>query len=123
MAGFGNFNPGELNRMISIILPGSTEEDDEGFEVVGTETVICRCHAKVTDESGTKALEPGSEFSVSKRRFLIRWPGVEVNTDMYVRYKPRGSETAKDYKIVRPPNPYGDGGCFMEIWTELREMV
>ena len=123
MAGFDNFNPGELNRVIEIYLPGATTQDNDGFETKGAETLIHKCRAKVTDETGTAALQSGSEFSVSRRRFLIRWVGTEINTDMIVRYKPRGSATTKDYKIVRPPNPYGDSGRFMEIWTELREMV
>lgn len=123
MAGFNNFNPGELNRMITIYLPGADTQDDDGFETVGADQKIIQCHAKITDESGTSALQSGSEFSISRRRFLIRWPNKEINTDMFVRYKPRGSKTANDYKIVRPPNPYGDDGRFMEIWTELREMV
>ena len=123
MAGFDQFQPGELNRIISIYLPGATTQDDDGFETKGAETLILKCHAKVTDESGTAALQSGSEFSVSRRRFLIRWVNTEINTDMFVRYKPRGSSVTKDFKIVRPPNPYGDAGRFMEIWTELREMV
>ncbi len=119
---FENFNPGTLNRTIQIILPGSSEEDSEGFETVGSETVIRECRAQVQDESGTRAIQAGSDFSVSRRRFLIRWTSAEINTDMFVRYTPRGKTEPEDYQIVRPPNPYGDGGRFMEIWTERREL-
>lgn len=123
MPGFNNFNPGTLNRVIQIILPGSSEEDSEGFEVRGEEKLIRKCRARVQDENGAKALEAGSDFSVSRRRFFIRWTPAEITTDMFIRYTPRGKTAPEDYKIIRPPNPYGDGGRFMEIWTERRELV
>lgn len=123
MPGFNNFNPGTLNRTIEIILPDAMEQDEEGFEIRGEEKLIRKCRARVTDESGTHALESGSDFSVTRRRFFIRWTSIEINTDMIVRYHPRGKTEPEEYKIVRPPNPYGDGGRFMELWTERRELV
>lgn len=114
---FENFNPGRLNKKITIFKPGSTMQDEDGFEIEGQEEEILTCHAQVSDESGSKAIESGSEFSVAKRRFLIRWTKKALNTDMYVRYN------GADYEIVRPPNTYGDGGQFIELWTQLKEMV
>lgn len=116
MAAFNNFNPGELNRKIEIILPGASMQDEDGFETTGEETRIIRCSAKVTEETGTKALASGTEFSVIRYRFLIRDPKKAVTTDMMVRYK------GQLYQIVRPPGTF-DSGRFMEIWTEAKEQV
>ena len=114
---FENFNPGRLNKRITIFKPGASEPDEDGFDVVGEEEEILSCHAQVTDESGTKAIESGSEFSVARRRFLIRHTKKALNTDMWIRYN------GEDYEIVRPPNTYGDGGRFIELWTERRVRV
>ena len=117
MGAFTHFNPGNLKKVIQIIGIGSSTPDEDGFETAGTEEVVATCRAQVTDESGTKALASGSEFSVAKRRFLIRDPRMEITTDMFVRY------AGNDYAIVRPPNSYGDSGDFVEIWTELKKRV
>ena len=115
---FEGFDPGELNKKIEIIKYDRVESTTgRGFatSTQAVETVVRTCYAKITDESGTKALESGTEFSVAKRRFLVRYTPVEITTEMLVRYK------GKTYSIVRPPNPYGDSGRFLEIWTEKAE--
>lgn len=116
---FNDFNPGELNKLIHIVkYEQSAAKDDDGFDSNDSvKTVVRTCYAKVSDESGTKALASGTEFSVSKRRFLVRFTPVEITTDMFVEYK------GETYSIVRPPNAYGDSGRFIEIWTKLRKMV
>ena len=118
---FEDINPGELNKRIQIVqLVETTEQDDWGFapdDGQDEPVVVHECWAKVSDESGTKALENASEFSVSKRRFFIRCPNVIITTEMMVEYG--GSY----YSIVRPPNTYGDSGRFMEIWTVKKERV
>lgn len=115
-----DFNPGELNKRITIVrYEAGTEKDEEGFDVEMTSKPVAvhRCWAKITDESGTKAAGSGTEFSVARRRYFIRYTQKEITTDMFVRYK------GQDYAIVRPPNTYGDSGRFIEIWTERREQV
>ena len=118
---FEDFNPGELNKRISIVRPAvDAEQDSWGFSPddgkSGPETILS-CWARVTDESGAKALENGTEFSVARRRFLIRHTSTEITTDMYVQYK------GDLYAIVRPPSTFGDSGRFVEIWTERKEHV
>lgn len=114
---FENFNPGELNKKIEIVsLAQSGAKDDDGFDTDETvESTVRACWAKVTDETGTKALESGTEFSVARRRFFIRYTPQEITTDMLIRY------AGKMYSIVRPPATYGDSGRFIEIWTERKE--
>lgn len=117
MAAFQEFNPGELNKRIEIIsFTQSGAKDEDGFDIDETvEETIRECWAKVTDETGTKALENGTEFSVARRRFFVRYTSQEITTDMLIRY------AGKVYSIVRPPNTYGDSGRFIEIWTERKE--
>lgn len=116
---FENFNPGELRKQIVIMRRTEGTKDEDGFEVDGSggEEAVRTCKAKVSDESGTKALENGTDFSVTKRRFLIRATPTVITTDMWIRF------AGKDYAIVRPPSDFGASGKFLEIWTELREMV
>lgn len=115
---FEGFDPGELNKKIEIIRYDRVESlNSRGFaeDTTVQETVVRTCWAKVSDESGSKAMENGTEFSIARRRFLIRYRPVEITTDMLIRY------AGKTYSIVRPPNPYGDDGRFMEIWTVRKE--
>lgn len=118
---FEDINPGDLNRSIKIILPGTAEPDADGFDTVGDETLVRECKAKLSEESGTEALKSGSEFATTKYRFLVRWSSVPITTDMQIKYRPRGASEDAYYEIKRPPNAYGDSGRFMEIWTEKVE--
>lgn len=115
MGAFTHFDPGNLRKKIQIIKIGSSKPDEDGFDTAGSEEVVAECRAQVTNESGSRALESGSDFSVAKKRFLIRDPRRPVNTDMLIRY------AGEDYSIVRPPNTYGDSREFIEIWTELKK--
>ena len=114
---YEDFNPGKLNKRIAIVgLPTTGTQDSFGFDddSEAEPYLIHTCWAMITDESGTKALENNTEFSVAKRRFLIRYTSKEITTDMMVRYH------GDYYAIVRPPNTYGDSGRFIEIWTEKK---
>lgn len=162
---FEDFNPGKLNKRISIVSFASTsnpytvtgsmlteeggavltednghialepeyrmpdEQDDFGFAADDDEaekakvaeadpadepTVVLTCWAMVTDETGTKAAESGTEFATARRRFLIRHTTKQITTDMMVSYN--GSY----YAIVRPPCTYGDSKRYIEIWTERK---
>ena len=86
---FEDFNPGELNKWIQIVqLVETAEQDDWGFaQDDGPEdpVVVHGCWAKVSDESGTKALKNASEFSVAKRRFLIRHTATEITSEASTR--------------------------------------
>ena len=114
---FEDFNPGELNKRIQIVQIAceGVQTDSFGFADDGGEevqTVVCQAWAKITDETGLKAIENGSEFATARRRFLIRDPKKEITTDMMIKYK------GDLYAIKRPPSTFGDAGRFMEIWTE-----
>lgn len=107
-------NPGELNKKIQIIKLDSYNKDSAGFEVDAQETVVWRCWAKLTTQSGTELTRSGSEFTETKQRFLIRSTETEIAEDMIVRY------AGKDYNIIFL-NTYGDSKEYTEIWTEKKE--
>lgn len=109
-------NPGEFNKPIQIIQMVSVGTNSNGFLLPPNEKVMRNCWAKVTNTSGTETVKSNSEFSESKKRFLIRWTNAEISTDMLIRYN------GKDYDI-KYINPYGDGKEYIEIWTELKERV
>ena len=108
-------NPGELNKKISIVLIKEDQININGFPI-RTEEIVRTCYAKVTNTSGSEVQKANSEFFEAKKRFLVRWTPVEINTDMVVRY------SGKDHNIVYV-NPYGDSKEYTEIWTELSERV
>ena len=110
-------NPGEFRHKISIVLFQQSGKDSAGFDLESAEVTVCEPYARITDESGTTALKNGSEFSVSRRRFLIRMPSQAITADMFVRQK------NALYKIDRPPCTYGDSGRYMEIWGVKEERV
>lgn len=110
-------NPGEFRHKIAIISHTPVGRDSAGFDSASIETVVCRAFAKVSDESGATALKNGTEFSIARRRFLIRFPSQDITTDMFVRHK------GKDYKITRPPCTYGNSGRYMEIWGQREVTV
>lgn len=109
-------NPGELNKKIQIVLKKSEGTNQNGFPLPPVEKVIRTCCAKVTNTSGSEIIKANSEFSDTKKRFLVRYSIVDINTDMIVRYK------SKDYDIEYI-NPYGDNKEYLEIWTNNSERV
>lgn len=109
-------NPGELDKSIEIVLISEGDETNENGFSIKTEKLVRRCSAKVTNTSGAEIQKANSEFSEAKKRFLVRWTPVKINTDMVVRYG------GKDHDIVYV-NPYGDSKEYLEIWTELSERV
>ena len=109
-------NIAKLNKRIQIIKQVSGGVDDEGFETEAVEELVWECWAKVSETSGTDLIKAGAEFSDTKKRFLIRYTPVTINTDMIIRY---GGE---NYDIVLV-NTYGDNHEYTEVWTERRELV
>ena len=105
-----------LNKRIQFLTPGSGGIDDEGFETDATETVVWECWAQVSETSGTELVKAGAEFSEQKKRFLIRYTSVPLNTDMVLRY------AGEDYDIVLI-NTYGDNHQYTEIWAQKKELV
>lgn len=108
-------NPGELDKRIQIILNKNAGINANGFPQ-DSEKIVRTCWAKVTNTSGSEIIKANSEFSDAKKRFLIRYTDIEINTDMIVRYKGRDH----DIKYV---NPYEDNKEYLEIWTEISERV
>ena len=109
-----NINPGKLNKKIRIVrFIGN--EDPDGFDTCAEE-VVRTCYAGVSNTSGTEIIRANAEFAEAKKRFLIRASGTEINTNMYVRY--RGGL----YNITYINN-YSDDNEYLEIWTNIKEMI
>ena len=109
-----NVNPGDLDKRIMICAVTDSQQDEDGFETVGTEKVVRKCWAQFTQRSGTEILKSGSQFSETKDRFLVRASKTRITTDMYIRY------AGSVYDIVYD-NSYGDSGEYMELWTVKRK--
>ena len=107
-------NPGDLNKKIQVVQLVKTEDAD-GFDTV-TEKVVRRCWAKVSNTSGTEMIKANAEFAEVKKRFLVRASGTPLDTDMAVKYH------GKLYGIVYI-NEYSDNHEYLEIWTEMKELV
>lgn len=100
-------NAGELNKRIQIF----RREPNRGPNGYGpdNEIPVLSCYAKYTQTSGRELVQANSDFGEVHVRFLIRWPRVEVNRKMFVRYRNH------DYDIVYT-NGYGDSREYLEIW-------
>lgn len=107
-------NPGELDKKIQIVRFIKTEDAD-GFDTA-EEEVVRRCWAKVSNTSGTEMIKANAEFAEVKKRFLVRASGALIDTDMAVKYH------GKLYGIVYINN-YSDDNEYLEIWTEMKELV
>ena len=105
-----------LNKRIQFLTVSNGGIDAEGFETDPSETIVWECWAQVSETSGTELIKSGAEFSQTKKRFLIRYTSVLLNTDMVVRY------AGQDYDIVLI-NTYGDNHEYTEIWTQKKELV
>ncbi len=106
----------KLNKRIKILQIEDGDIDAEGFETGESEVLIWECWAQVSQTSGTELIKSGAEFSETKKRFLIRYTSVPLNTDMVLRY------AGEDYNIVLI-NTYGDNHKYTELWTEKKELV
>lgn len=110
-----NINAGELNKRIEI-LTLETQKDEDGYEGEERETVLHRCWAKFTEQSGAEQVKNDSDFGSAKVRFLIRWTEKEIDRKMTVRYAGR-------IYPIEYVNRFGDGGRWIELWCsrETRE--
>lgn len=106
-------DPGDLNKKIQIVSKSSGEEYDDEGHLIERETIVRECWARLSSISGTELLKAGSEFADAKKRFLVRWTPVDINTSMYVRYK--GADHGITYV-----NPYKDNKDYIEIWTDWK---
>ena len=109
-------NIGKLDKRIQIIQLISGGVDAEGYDTDETEELVWECWAQVSETSGTELVKAGAEFSETKKRFLIRYTSVPLNTDMVLRY------AGQDYDIVLI-NTYGDNHEYTEGWTQKKELV
>lgn len=107
-----NVNPGELNKKIKIVLREGTKDKD-GFKTL-EDKVIREPYAKVTRTSGTEQMKAGTEMSIIKCRFLVRYSKKEITNDMFVLYK-------GIYYQIEYVNNYGDSNEYIEIVTEAGE--
>lgn len=107
-------DPGELNKYIQIVSKSDGEEYDEKGRPIVSERIVRSCWARVSSISGTELIKANSEFADAKKRFLVRYVPVEINTSMCVRYK------GHDHNI-QYVNPYKDNKDYLEIWTDWKE--
>ena len=109
-------NIGKLNKRIQIVKLVSGGVDAEGYDTDEIEELVWECWAQVSQTSGTELIKADAELSDEKKRFLIRYTPVKINTDMLIRYN------GEDYNILLI-NTYGDNREFTELWTEKKELV
>ena len=109
-------NIGKLNKRIQIVKLVSGGVDAEGYDSDVVEELVWECWAQVSQTSGTELVKADAELSDEKKRFLIRYAPVPLNTDMLIRYG------GNDYNILLI-NTYGDNHEYTELWTEKEELV
>ena len=103
-------NPGSFNKKIEII-KYEVQKDSDGFENKKEITVL-NTWAQVTNVSGTEVLRSNSDFSEVKTCFLMRTPKIEINKDMYIKFR------RNVYNIVYI-NDYSYDKKYTEIIAEL----
>lgn len=108
MADLKTVQAGELNHRIQIFRTEITEDKD-GYTATKQEVLALSCWAKVSRTSGTEIVRANAEFGEEKVRFLVRFPRVEINRKMFVRWQGR------EYPI-QYINDYA-GRKYLEIWT------
>lgn len=99
-------NPGEFNKSISIINPG-TGKDSDGYPA-NTRTTVLSCKAKFSRTSGTEGIKSNADFANISVRFVIRYPKATITRKMLVEYG------GVDYEIDYV-NDYEDAHKYMEI--------
>ena len=109
-------NIGKLDKRIQIIKLISGGVDAEGYDTDAVEELVWECWAQVSQTSGTELIKADAELSDEKKRFLIRYTPIPLNTDMMIRY------AGDDYDILLI-NTYGDNHEYTEVWTEKKELV
>ena len=109
-------NIGKLDKRIQIIKLISGGVDAEGYDSDAVEELVWECWAQVSQTSGTELIKADAELSDEKKRFLIRYTPIPLNTDMMIRY------AGDDYDI-QLINTYGDNHEYTEVWTEKKELV
>lgn len=107
MAEVKTIQAGELNKRIQIISV-TADQDEDGFYSRVREELVHGCWAKVSFTSGTEIVKANADFGEVKARFLIRYPRVSIDWDMFVRYGGR------EYEITYI-NDYA-GRKYLEIW-------
>lgn len=105
-------NPGELNRMITIV-KDSCEKNENGFPV-GEDILVHKCRAKYTRKTGKKKESAGTEIGEYEVRFLIRYTKKELDIGMKVKYR------EKTY-AVEDINDIGDEHRYIEIFCKQGE--
>ena len=75
-------NIGKLDKRIQIIKLISGGVDAEGYDTDAVEELVWECWAQVSQTSGTELIKADAELSDEKKRFLIRYTPIPLNTDM-----------------------------------------
>lgn len=106
-------DPGDLKKKILIVCKSTGEEYDDEGHLIEREKVIRDCWARLSSISGTELIKAQSDFADAKKRFLVRYTPVEINTSMSVKY-------AGKYHQITYVNPYRENKDFLEIWTDWK---
>lgn len=110
-----NINPGELNKKITIVLNGiSQEKDADGFPVKVENEEVRSCWASFKRTSGTEKVKAGREMAETECRFLVRQTSTVIDTSMQIKY-------AGDTYNILYTNDYNDSHEYMEIWCRKVE--
>lgn len=78
-------NAGKYNKKIKIfsITDG---KDDDGFKIPPTETLVLEGWASVKTTKGFTLIQNNSDFEKAYTNFTIRYPNVDINRDMLIKY-------------------------------------
>lgn len=79
-------NAGKYNRKIQIISI-TDSKDSDGFKTGSTlEKIVLEAWAEVKTTKGYTLIQNNSDFEKAYTNFTIRYPNIEINRDMRVRY-------------------------------------
>lgn len=106
-------NPGTLNKRIQICKDTRTQNNNGFYEE--NEAIIRECWAKISNSSGTESIKSGTDLSVVKSRFFIRYHRTisDIQTGWYIRYK----DNIYDIEFI---NDYEEAHEYLEIWAVKR---
>ncbi len=90
--------------------------DRENYDRDPERTIVRKCKAKVTRNSGTEQISATGEITNQDVRFLVRFSNTVLDEDMIVEYG------GKEYNIYYL-NDYNDGHEYTEIWAKKKELV
>lgn len=98
---------GKLNKRITIFQDKKVQDSETGF-VTTERKVVRQCYAQINNTSGKEVFTAGRSFSEVKKRFLIRYAPIQLDTTMKIEYQDNIYE-------INYINNYGDSNEFIEV--------